>query len=104
MKYRESSMNSQSAAVVQGIHGSPPSWFMVARALVTIGSWAVEEDIFFARVAYGSNMEVLILSFEQGDFLVIIAGFNFVLPRKGISGSHVNSPFYAPLNVIFLEE
>ena len=44
-------MNSQSAAVVQGIHGLPPSWFMVARALVTIGSWAVEEDIFFARAA-----------------------------------------------------
>ena len=44
-------MNSQSAAVVRRIHGSPPSWFMAARALVTIGSRAVEEDIFFARAA-----------------------------------------------------
>ena len=44
-------MNSQSVAVVRGIHGSLPSWFIVARALVTIGSWVVEEDIFFAREA-----------------------------------------------------
>ena len=42
-------MNFQSAAVVRGIHGSPPSWFMAAKALVTTGSWAVDKDIFFAR-------------------------------------------------------
>ena len=44
-------MNFQSAAVVQGIQGLPLSRFMVARALVTIGSSVDEEDIFFARVA-----------------------------------------------------
>ena len=51
MKYRELSMNFQSAAVIQGIQGSPLSWFMAARALVTIGSLVDEEDIFFARAA-----------------------------------------------------
>ena len=42
-------MNSQSAAVVWGIQGSPLSWFMVAKALVMMGSSVDEEDIFFAR-------------------------------------------------------
>ena len=42
-------MNSQSAAIVRGIQGSPLSWFMVARALVTIGSLVDKEDIFFTR-------------------------------------------------------
>ena len=44
-------MNFQSAAIVRGIQGSPLLWFIAARALVTIGSSVVEEDIFFARVA-----------------------------------------------------
>ena len=44
-------MNFQSAAVIRGIHGSLLSWFMVARALVMIGSMVDEEAIFFARVA-----------------------------------------------------
>ena len=44
-------MNFQSAAVVQGIHGSLLSWFMAARALVMIGSLVDKEDIFFARAA-----------------------------------------------------
>ena len=51
LKYRELSMNFQSAAVVQRIQGSLLSWFMVARALVIIGSSVDKEDIFFARVA-----------------------------------------------------
>ena len=49
-------------------------------------------------------MEVLILSLEQGDFLVVIAGFNLIFARKSISRSHVNSSFYPPSNVIFLKE
>ena len=49
-------------------------------------------------------MEILIPSFEQGDFLIIVAGFDVILSRKSISGSHVNSSFHAPSNVVFLEE
>ena len=49
-------------------------------------------------------MEILVFSFEQGDLSVIIASFNFILSRKGISRSHINSPFDAPSNVILLEE
>ena len=51
MKYRELSMNFQSAAVVQGIQGLLPSLFMAARALVTIRSSFDEEEIFLAKVA-----------------------------------------------------
>ena len=50
MKYKESLMNSQLAAVVWGIQGSLPSLFIAAKALEMIGSLADEEDIFFARV------------------------------------------------------
>ena len=49
MKYRELSMNVQSAAVVQGIQGSLLSLFMAVRALVIIGSSVEEEKIFLAR-------------------------------------------------------
>ena len=51
MKYRELSMNSQLATVVQGIQGSPLSLFIAAKALEMIGSLVDEEDIFFARAA-----------------------------------------------------
>ena len=50
------------------------------------------------------NMEILILSFEQGDFSIIVAGFDFILPGKSISRSHVNSSFHSPLNIVFLRE
>ena len=49
-------------------------------------------------------MEILILSLEQGDFSVIITSLDVILPRKSISGSHVYSSFYAPSDVVFLEE
>ena len=49
-------MNFQSVAVVRGIHGSPSSLFMVANALVMIGSWAIKEDIFFARASSMAQM------------------------------------------------
>ena len=51
-------MNSQSATEVRGIHGSPLLWFMAAKALVMIGSWAVEEDIFFARAVSMARVTV----------------------------------------------
>ena len=49
-------MNSQSAAIVQGIQGSLLSRFMAARALVMIGSLVDNEDIFFARAASMAQM------------------------------------------------
>ena len=49
-------------------------------------------------------MEVLIFSFEQSVLSVIIAGFDFILSRESVSGSHVNSSFYSPSDVVFLEE
>ena len=42
-------MNSQSVLLVWGIHGLPLVSFMVARALVTIGSDMVDEEILLAR-------------------------------------------------------
>ena len=44
-------MNSQSAAVVQGIQSSPLLLFIAAKALEMIGSSVDKEDIFFARAA-----------------------------------------------------
>ena len=49
LKYRELLWNSQSAAVEWGIHNSLVLLFIAAKALETIGSSVVEEEIFFAK-------------------------------------------------------
>ena len=36
--------------------------------------------------------------------MVVITGLDVIFPREGIGGSHINSLFYSPSNVIFLEE
>ena len=50
------------------------------------------------------NVEILVLPFEQGDLSVIIIGFNFIFSRESVGGSHVNSSFHTPSNIVLLEE
>ena len=49
-------MNSQSALLVQGIHGSPQVLFMAARALIMMGSDAEDEEIFWVRALSMAQM------------------------------------------------
>ena len=49
-------MNSQLSLFVWGIQGSPSVLFMVARALVTMGSEEEEEVIFSARTVSIAQM------------------------------------------------
>ena len=46
--------------------------------------------------------EVLVSSFQVGDFLVIITSFNLVFSGECVSWSHVNPSFHPPFDVIFL--
>ena len=50
----------------------------------------------------GTNMEILVLSLQKSDLPVVITGFDLVLSGEGVSGSHVDSSFYPPLNIVFL--
>ena len=50
------------------------------------------------------DVKVLITPFEEGDFLVVIVGVDLVLPGECVCWSHVDSSFYSPLDVIFLQE
>ena len=49
MKYRAPLVNSQSVLAVQGIQGSLVSSFIVARALITMGSEDEDEAIFSVK-------------------------------------------------------
>ena len=45
-------------------------------------------------------MEVLIFLFEDSDFLVVVVSIDFILLGEYISGPHIDSSFYPPLNII----
>ena len=50
------------------------------------------------------DMEVLVLSLQESDLPVVITGFDLILSREGISKSHVDSSFYPPPDIVFLQE
>ena len=43
------------------------------------------------------NMEILVLSFQEGNLSVVIAHLDLILPREGVSRSHVDSSFHPHL-------
>ena len=50
----------------------------------------------------GTNMEILVLSLQKSDLLVVVTGFDLVLSGEGVSRSHVDSSFYPPPDIVFL--
>ena len=48
------------------------------------------------------NMKILVLAFQQSDLPVVITGVDFIFPREGICGSHIDSSLYSPSDVVFL--
>ena len=49
-------------------------------------------------------MEVLVISFQEGDFLVVVAHIDFIFSRECVCRSHIDSSFHSPFDVIFLQE
>ena len=50
----------------------------------------------------GVDVEVSVLSLEDGDFSVVIIGVDFIFLREHVSGPHVDPLFYSPFEVIVL--